>query len=236
MTYDALKLEDERLNKLLINYAGQHLVQLSSPTLSSLVVSPILHKFHISNRPQPPISSTLHSSFLQSAYTDLPFASDSIDLILLPHTLEQEKNAKIILNEVWRALVPNGHVIILGINPTSLWGLYRLFSSSKKPPWNGHFYASQTLCQWIHQLGGKICRSESFAFRPPLTSTLGRWLFPRMVCLEKIAPWLFPYLGGIYLIIAQKQVRRLKQLGPIWQFPPVFNDKTLANARRTHCV
>jgi SAM-dependent methyltransferase len=234
---DVLKLENKRLSKLLARYSGRHLIQLSNRSLSSLTVSPILHKILIGNTPQVSISAgNDHWSFLQSAYTDLPFASDSINLVLLPHTLEGNKNAKCVLSEAWRVLLPNSHLIILGINPISLWGFYRLFSLRKKPPWNGYCYSIQTLCQWIHHLGGKICHTESFAFLPPFASTPGKWFSGKLAWLERVSPWLFPYMGGIYLIIAQKQVKQLNHLGLVWHFPPVLSNKALApNARRIPC-
>lgn len=237
MNYDnALQLENKRLSRLLINYSGRHLLQLSNHGLSSLASSPIPHKIHISQAPLSASSPTQKDAFLQSNYTDLPFASDSINLVILPHTLECDKNAKIILSEAWRVLTPNGHLILLGINPTSLWGVYRLFSY-KPPPWNGYFYTIPTICQWIQHLGGQICHTESFFFRPPLMSRPGTWLFDKLFWLEKISPWLFPYLGGIYLIIAQKHIRQLSGLGFVWQFPPVLANEALAsNARGAHCA
>jgi SAM-dependent methyltransferase len=239
LNYDpVLKLENKRLSRLLINYSGRHLLQLSNHVLSSLGASPIPHKICISQVMPPSTSSNTRPdcAFLQSSYTDLPFASDSINLVILPHTLECDKNAKYILSEAWRVLTPNGHLILLGINPMSLWGLYRLFSY-KPPSWNGYFYTMPTICQWIQHLGGKICHIESFFFRPPLISQPGTWLFDKLFWLEKISPWLFPYLGGIYLIIAQKQIRRFSRLNLVWQFPPVLTNKTLAsNVRGAHCV
>ncbi|MDQ8038816.1 MAG: methyltransferase domain-containing protein [Rickettsiella sp.] len=237
MNYDnALKLEENRLTALLPNYSGQHLLQLGGCNLLSLVKSPILHKTYISHLFPP---NLLNYSCLQSTYTDLPFASDSINFVLLPHTLEfDKKNAKLILNEAWRILTPNGHLMLLGINPFSLWGLYRLFSFRSSSACDGYFYSIQTICQWIHYLGGQISHIESFLFRPPFTSNPGRWLFSKLLWLEKLSPWLFPYLGGIYLIIAQKQVKGLNKLGLIWQFPQILTDKTALapNARGVHFV
>ena len=231
---DLLKREDKRLSSLLTNYSGRHLLQLGDHTLLSLAVSPILHKIHISNTLRPVNASPSHYAFLQSAYTNLPFASESINLVLLPHILELNKNARLVLSEAWRVLAPNGHLILLGINPLSLWGLYRFFSSNKNLAWNG--CTIQTICQWIYALGGEICHTESFLFRPPLTSNPGKWLFDKLFWLEKISPWLFPYLGGIYLIIAQKRVRRPSALGFVWHFPPILTNKSLAPVREAHRV
>ena len=51
----------------------------------------------------------------------LPIASDSVDAVLLPHTLEYEPEPHDILREVERILPGEGHVIVLGFRPIS-WG------------------------------------------------------------------------------------------------------------------
>lgn len=232
-----LDIEDHRLASLLPHYAGRHLLQLGPYSFSSLSNSPIIHKIIVSSQyKRQLIADNINSSSLESLYTHLPFANDSINLVLMPHTLERSKNTALaILTEAWRVLAPSGYLIILGVNPVSLWGLYRLFSLSKNPAWDSRFHSIQTLCQWIHFLGGEIRHTESFLFRPPLSSTPGLWLFKKLAWLERVSPWLIPYMGGIYLIIAEKRIKRLNGLGLVWQFPPVINNKVLApNARGPH--
>lgn len=231
-----LEIEDKRLASLLANYSGRHLLQLSCHDLASLSASPIPHKIRVcSHYNCKPYTDDYACASLESVYTHLPFANDSIQLVLMPHTLEANKNAQSILAEAWRVLAPNGHLMLSGINPVSLWGICRLLSFRKKTTWNRSFYTIQTLCQWIHYLGGEIQHTESFLFRPPLSSKPGLWLFDRLAWLERISPWLTPYMGGVYLIIAQKRVKRLSGLGLVWQFPPVLSNKVLVpNARGPH--
>lgn len=236
-----LDIENHRLARLISHYEGHHLVFLGGPSsshlFSSLTASPIIHKIVIASKCKQ-FTDKIDYSYLESQYTHLPFANDSISLILMPHTLDVSKNtAQTILTEAWRVLTPNnGHLIMLGVNPTSLWGLYRLFSITKKKPiLRQHAYTIQTLCQWIHYLGGEIQHIESFLFRPPLSSPLGLWVFKKLAWLERLSPWLIPYMGGVYLIIAEKRVKRLNGLSLVWQFPPILNNKILApNARGPH--
>jgi SAM-dependent methyltransferase len=54
---------------------------------------------------------------------ELPFACDSLDLVVLPHLLEFSDHPHQILREVERIMLPEGHVIITGFNPRSLWGV-----------------------------------------------------------------------------------------------------------------
>ena len=53
----------------------------------------------------------------------LPVQADSIDAVILPHTLDYSDRPHAILREVHRVLRPNGHLIVLGFRPGGLWGL-----------------------------------------------------------------------------------------------------------------
>lgn len=232
---DLLHLENERLSVLLTRYLGKQLLQLDNYALWRPNTPQITHKIYVSNKPISMPSASQETPFLYSAFTHLPFASDSLSLVLLPHTLELEKTPKLILKEAWRVLSPNGYLILLGSNPVSFLGLARLLASAQVLPRPEHLLALQTVCRWIHYLRGDICHIESFFFRPPLSGTVGQWFFRRLFWLEKISPWLFPYLGGLYLVIAQKRLQQWSGLNLAWQLPPILNNKTLApNARITY--
>ena len=52
----------------------------------------------------------------------LPFSSDSLDVVILPHTLDEHPDPHGVLREAYRVLRAEGRMIILGCNPFSLWG------------------------------------------------------------------------------------------------------------------
>jgi ubiquinone/menaquinone biosynthesis C-methylase UbiE len=60
---------------------------------------------------------------LHCDFAALPFPANSLDLVVLPHTLELDADPHATLREVERVLVPEGRVVICGVNPASLWGL-----------------------------------------------------------------------------------------------------------------
>jgi SAM-dependent methyltransferase len=60
---------------------------------------------------------------LVTRFDELPFASQSIDLIVLPHVLEFAQEPHRVLREVDRVLMPEGHIVLTGFNPASLWGV-----------------------------------------------------------------------------------------------------------------
>ena len=65
---------------------------------------------------------------------ELPFASESVDLIVLPHAFEFARSPHQILREVDRVLIPEGQVIISGFNPASLWGIRQHFQPVVRQP------------------------------------------------------------------------------------------------------
>src|ERR1700735_2255466 len=58
----------------------------------------------------------------------LPFRSDSIDAIFLPHTLELVEDPYAVLREAERVLCAEGCLMICGFNPFSGWGVRRAFA------------------------------------------------------------------------------------------------------------
>mgnify|MGYP003343999542 FL=1 len=86
---------------------------------------------------------------LRADFVDLPLASHSVDLLVLPHVLEFSANPHQVLREVQRVLMPEGHAIILCFNPRSLWGLRRLFNRARGAyPWNGRFIHLPRIKDW----------------------------------------------------------------------------------------
>ena len=51
----------------------------------------------------------------------MPFATDSVDALILCHTLDATPVPHQVLRECQRVLVPNGHLIIVSFNALSLW-------------------------------------------------------------------------------------------------------------------
>ncbi len=131
----------------------------------------------------------------------LPIATDSIDAVLLPHTLDFSVAPHQVLREVERVLVPEGHLLILGFNPWSLWGLWRL-ARRGRPPWNGRFVAQYRLNDWLSLLGFEIVASHSLLRRAP---------FALPGFARRGDTRLLP--GGVYLVHARKRVSRIVPVG-----------------------
>ena len=145
----------------------------------------------------------------------LPVASDSIDVLVLPHILEYAPRVHDALREAERVLLPEGHLLILGFNPWSLFGLWRLVvARRRRAPWKGQFFGLSRLKDWLALLGFDVISTDGYFFRPPLGS---EGVMRRLVPLEKAGRRLWPYFAGAYLVVAKKRVTTLTPLRPRWR-------------------
>lgn len=150
---------------------------------------------------------------LRADFHDLPIASNSTDLVVLPHVLEFSEHPHQILREVARVLLPEAHVVISGFNPRSLWGLKRMFHSREQYPWGGRFINLPRLKDWLALLGFEITAGQMSCYAPPCTQQ--KWL-TRFDCMESAGDRWWPMAGGVYYLQAVKRVRGVRLIMPKW--------------------
>ncbi len=144
---------------------------------------------------------------------ELPFETGSIDLVLLPHVLEFDLHPHQILREVERIMMPEGHVIITGFNPRSLWGMRRVLSSKMEYPWCGSFIALPRIKDWLALLGLEVVAGRFACYAPPLTNPA--WL-RRMRFMEPAGDRWWAVCGGVYFLQAIKRVPGMRLMKPQW--------------------
>jgi len=98
----------------------------------------------------------------------LGVANDSVDVVLLPHLLETHDDPHGVLREVDRVLRSDGHVVIVGFNPVSLWGLRHLLSRKQFPPGVRRLIPEHRLRDWLRLLNFSIDQSSFQHFQPPI--------------------------------------------------------------------
>ncbi|NQD38742.1 methyltransferase domain-containing protein [Permianibacter sp. IMCC34836] len=137
----------------------------------------------------------------------LPLQTDSIDVALLPLTLEFSPDPHALLREVQRVLIGDGHLLIAGFNPWSLWGARRLLSGrplpAKHAPWQARFLSAGRVSDWLQLLGFEINATCHHHYLPPLRSEAWqrRWRF-----MDRIGQRAWTNAGAMYVIAAQKRV------------------------------
>lgn len=144
----------------------------------------------------------------------LPIASDSVDAVLLPHTLDLVADPQAALREVERVLIPEGRVVVVGFNGLSLWGAWGLVRRRRGGvPWCGRFLTPFRVRDWLTLLGFDVEAQEMLVFRPPWRRATLRRGVPAM---DALGARFWPLLGGVYVIRGVKRVSTLTPLRPSW--------------------
>jgi SAM-dependent methyltransferase len=147
----------------------------------------------------------------------LPIASNTMDLVLLPHTLDFSVNPQQTLREVERVLMPEGHVVIAGFNPLSAWGMRRFISkrcSSSTALWHAHFLSSLRIKDWLNLLGFEVVSTQMACYKLPIQSQA--WM-QRFDGLDRLGNRCLPMFGGVYCIVAKKRVLGMRIIKPNWK-------------------
>lgn len=143
----------------------------------------------------------------------LPIEPDSVDVAILHHVLEYSAQPHQLLREAARVVVPHGHLLIVGFNPWSLFGLRA--SATRRvghPVWEGATLAPKRVKDWLALLDFAVddvqCGFHSIPIdHAPTLSRLAR--------LDRAAArWSLP-CGGVYLIHARKQQSPLTPVKPL---------------------
>ncbi len=208
-----LQEEREKLSQRLYALFGYHILQVGSiGGRHFLDGSKISHKLLASLIPD---EESEQSPGFCCDCSNLPVAPDSIDVIVLPHVLEFAANPHQVLRESERVLIGEGHVVILGFNPWSLWGLWRsLLAWRGKPPWQGHYIGLTRIKDWLKLLDFEIIEIKRFYFRPPLRSLK---LLKKLEFMDQLGPYCWPWFGGVYLLVAKKRVVPLTPIKLQWR-------------------
>jgi len=234
-----LAWERERFDQAVADMFGYHALQLGLPELDALRANRMPHKWlalpgadgEPARAPPPPgkqqgaAGAPAENSLRVALLTDpaaLPFPENSLDLVLLPHTLELSSDPHTTLREVERVLVPEGRVVISGMNPASLWGLRqrrahfyrRLGYGELFLPEAGEFIGYWRLRDWLRLLSFEVESGQFGCYRPAVSS---RASLERFAWMDKVGERSWPIFGALYFLVAVKRVRGMRLLEPAWK-------------------
>lgn len=219
--------EQERFDALTADIFGFNAVQIGLPQIVALNASRMPHRWLTNSHFVP--GAALPVTLLHD-FTELPFASQSLDLVVLPHVLEFVREPHQILREVERVLIPEGQVVISGFNPASLWGLRQALgriSGAHFLPQDGEFISLLRLKDWLKLLNMEVNRGHFGCYAPPCNTD--QWL-QHFAFMEKAGDRWWPYFGAVYIVQAIKRVKGMHLIGPVW------NKKTAQARNRVPAV
>lgn len=211
-----LAWEQRALDAVVADIFGYHALQLGLPEIDALRENRMKLRFCAADRQLGPAARNGHSTVaVVNRYEELPFASGSIDLVVMPHVLEFAEEPHQVLREVERVLVPEGQVVVTGFNPASLWGLRQVGTRLGAEPFlprGGQFIALPRIKDWLKLLSFETHRGRFGCYVPWARSEqwLARWRF-----MEKAGDRWWPILGSVYLVTAVKRVRGMRLVGAL---------------------
>ncbi len=208
-----LAWEQQQADELLADVFGYHAVQLGWPQLHALRSNRMPHRWLGQAEFEPTLPATESAPesgpdlFLDSRAW--PWPEDSLDLVVLPHALERSADPHACLREVARVLIPEGQVLISGLNPWSFWGWQqtrgqratRLSDAGTHMPCS--LIAYRRMRDWLRLLGFEVQISRFGAWTPAIGSEV--WM-QRLQWLDAAGERWCPILGGVYLLMATKRV------------------------------
>ncbi len=240
-----LQWERAQLDNVVADVFGYHALQLGLPELDALRANRIPHQWlalaHLADAPAPspdPAQAAPRVALITD-FAALPFAEASLDLLVLPHALEFSSDPHATLREAARVLVPEGKVVITGLNPASLWGWrqrrdrlrQRMGFGQLYLPDGGEFIGYWRLRDWLRLLGFEVESGNFGCYRPAVRSP--QWL-ERMAWMDALGSRYWPILGAAYSVTAVKKVRGMRMLGAAWKKVPRMASAPVSVAPRVH--
>lgn len=146
-------------------------------------------------------------------FEELPIASDSIDLALLPAILQRSEFPHQVLREVERVLIPEGAIILIGRNPFSWQGVKTLYKDWRR---NKRLHlrdiSRKRINDWFQLLGLETETEISISATNNRlqNSNAYQWV-------KSIGQTFCDYFCSYYIIIARKRVSTMTPIRPSWR-------------------
>ena len=217
--------EQAQCDQAVADVFGFHAMQLGLPELDTLQANRMPHRWLACD--VAPAASVVGRDVLLTNYEALPFPDNSLDLLVLPHTLEMSFDPHATLREVERVLVPEGRVVVCGFNPTSLWGMSHRWG--KALPEMGDFIGQWRLRDWLRLLSFDVETSRLGCYRPAVKSE--RWL-QRYEWMDASGQKWWPIFGAVYCVVAVKRVRGTRLISPVWKRAQARNARAVTTVSK----
>lgn len=203
-----LEWESAQYDEIVADAFGYSALQIGCPILNTLKENRIASHWltDTSFERLDTLGQSSRFSLVQAESAWLPFDSDSMDLVTLPHTLDFCDSPQQALREAARVLHPEGRIVITAFNPMSLWWLRqksialgcRAYLPSRAVP-----ISLYRLKDWLALLGFEIDRGRFGIYMPWCHSDKA---FHRWSWLNKAGDRWTPHCANLVMLSAVKRL------------------------------
>jgi len=228
-----LKSENAMLSSFLSDIYGKHLVLVGVPHQTPLIqnlnlpchslLTPVFHH------------AEAELKVIESNLYELPVASGSVDVAILPHTLEFVDNPRQLLTEACRIIKPEGHLLLCGFNPYSLWGLNKRWRARWTNLPAAPSLHQRVLKKWLHLSDFELVKQSFALYSPPIKNEA---ILKKLHWMEWLGQRCHLPCGAIYVLMARAKVVPLTPLRMRWKhsiaamrMPTTIPGPTVRNAK-----
>ena len=233
-TADALLVSEEKqlLKSVLKDVSGQCFLQLGLWGHLNSFLSHVQGYWKISIDNQDFKRSLVTPNAFGSLY-QLPIKSDSVDVAIMPHTLESKEDSYQIFLEADRVLRMDGYLIYFGFKPGIFFYLEHLINKNKIGSKINQPISSNKLKSWMHLLNFRIKEIYPYCYRLPIGKRKKE--YPLRSKKYNLMRW--SLFASCYMVVAQKKVHTVTPIKKTWRssskVTPSFV-KPIAHTCNTH--
>lgn len=233
-------LNDEKLliDRSLAKVFGYYLVQLGITCDEDLTKNcRVSHKVFADLAFPKYLTPETIQEFVQADLNYLPFRNDSIDAVVMPHTLEAVSDPYHLLRQVDKMLVPEGHILITGFNPFGCQIIRQKLGENRQSFAQANLVKESRVVDWLNVLGYEIEKvtysSLSCVTKDIETYQPSRFLLSLEHWMDKVGL----DLGNVYCVLAKKKVGSPTPVGLNWRLAPwqtVKKGRIIASSEAHH--
>lgn len=130
--------------------------------------------------------------------SEIPLPEGSVNRVLLIHSIEHSEHLDGLVKEIYRVLTPSGRMLAIVPNRLGLWA-----RSPRTPFGYGRPFSMMQMRELLAGNELTVTRSRSALFIPP---THLRLVWKCAAYIEWIGKLLCPFIGGVLMVEAEKQL------------------------------
>lgn len=207
-----LDMEQALIRDMVGQHIGKHAMLIGVPQQELLLKVIDMHHCSLLS---PVVTAKNSYDIVEAGFADLPVLTGSVDLVIIPHTINFIEHPRQLLAEACRIVKPEGLLVICTFNPYSSWFLKNLSKTLKKGlPAGCQFISPLLIKNWLKLADFVIENEKSIMYRPPVQN---EGIFNKLHFIERIGSVILPGCGGIHLIIARAKVTPLTPIKTSWK-------------------